>query len=251
VILRATVLAASAGWASSAVAQTPSFTQDTVVSLPLFWSEVNGNGNRVLEPGESAAVVLNIAFSNQFGAVAFAPPIGTFSSGTILGFGSGFIDIEGAGGTQGTCQNGSNPGPTTNNGTTGYGVRLGWRRAGDGNGFIDAAAGRIREIIFLQAPPEPAGANTTNPIDRMYAFLWTPASYAPRGISFSIAPVSGSTLASVYLDLDHSVGASVYIVPANWDLTPVEIPIVPAPAGAGLLALGLIMGRPRRARSRA
>jgi hypothetical protein len=241
---RAFALAAAAGLAVPAIAQQPSFTSDASVSMRLRWIEVNGNSNGILESGETAEIAMDVGFTNQFAIATFSPPIGTFTSGTILGLGTGFIDIDGTGGTQGTFTLRQNN-TQTNNGTTGLGVRSGWR-VGSGPGSVNASGTGITQVQFGQFPASPELAVTMNPVNRMLAFRWTPASYAARSVTFSIAPVSGNALTSVYLDLDHSVGASVYISPSNWVLPPLEIPIAPAPASAGALALAALARRAKR-----
>jgi hypothetical protein len=234
-------LAAAAGLAVRAAAQVPSFTSDSTMSMS--WSEVNGNNNGILEPGESAEIRMSVSFTNQFGVAQFSPPLGTFTSGTILGHGSAFIDINGEGGTLGAF-NLNNP---RNNGTTGYGVRSGWIFQ-FGNGSVNASGSGITQIAFYQFPASPKLARTTNPIERVYAFLWTPSSYSNRTITFAAAGFSGagSTIGAVYLDLDGSVGASVYLVPANLSFGRVSIPVAPAPASAAALALATLARRGRR-----
>jgi hypothetical protein len=178
----------------------------------------------------------------------FSTPIGTFTSGTILGIGSGFVELNGAGGTAGTFALGNNPTPQTNNGSTGIGIRLGWRIVGNASpGSVNAAGTGVTQIQFGQFPSTPELANTTNPVNRMFAMTWTPSSYAGRTVTFSLAPASGNTAASVYLDLDGSVGASVYVALSNVALGSTNIPIAPAPASLALLGLGgLVAGRRRR-----
>ena len=244
---RPLILAAAAGLAVPAVAQQPSFTSDSSVSMRLRWIDINGNSNGILEPGETAEIAMDVGFTNQFSVGTFSPPIGIFTSGTILGLGTGFINIDGMGGTQGAFLLGNNPGPPNNNGTTGLGVRSGWFLHASDAGSINASGTGITQIQFGQFPASPELAVTRNPINRMYAFRWTPSSYAARSITFAIAAASGNTLASVYFDLDHSVGASAYVVPANWILPPIEIPIAPAPAACAVLLIALLHRRRREA----
>ena len=246
----ALAIAAAAGLAVPAVAQQPSFTADSSVSMRLRWIDIDGNSNGILEPGETAEIAMDVAFTNQLGVGTFAPPIGTFTGGTILGYGSGFIDINGAGGTQGTFRMGNNPTPQTNNGTTGIGVRSGWR-VGDaaGPGSVNASGTGILQVQFGQFPWSPELTNTMNPINRMYAFRWTPASYDQRGVSFTPSGVgfAGDRIAAVYFDLDHSVVAGVYVAPPNLSFIGIEIPIAPAPASAAAIALAALARRRRGA----
>src|SRR5437867_2825158 len=99
-------LSAVCGLAAAAHAQ--SFTADSTFSMPMRWIEANTSGiplpnpNGVLEPGEHALITFHVEISNQFHTAAFSPAIGTFTSGTILGMGGGWIDIVGSGGTHGS-----------------------------------------------------------------------------------------------------------------------------------------------------
>ena len=236
----ALAVASAAGLAAPALAQTPSFTSDTTISMPLSWSEVNGNNNGILEPGESAEIRMDLSFTNQFGLAHFAPPIGTFSSGTILALGSGYIDINGAGGTEGAF---TLVGPV-NNGTSGYGVRVGFRIVGSAShGSVNGAGTGITEIQFGQFPVEKPW--TLNPIQRLYAFLWTPSSYAARSVTFGVSGHAPPAVASVMLDLDGSVGAYAYATQDHLSLGSVTIPIAPAPPAAAAFAF-LALARRRR-----
>jgi hypothetical protein len=243
---RAFIVASAAGLTAPAAAQTPSFTSDTTVSMPLSWSEVNGNNNGILEPGESAAIVLDVSFTNQFGVAHFSPPVGTFSSGTILGFGSGFIDLDGQGGTAGVFNIGLPPGGPLNNGTTGYGVRAAWRLIGGAShGSVNSAGTGVTQILFGQF----SGGqkyNTQNPVARMYALLWTPASYAARAVTFAVSGLTPPTVASVVLDLDGSVGYAVFVDPSLLQLGSVSIPIAPAPPAFAALGIAALTARHRR-----
>ena len=241
-------LTAVAGLAGVATAQTPSFTSSTNFAMPVSWVNNTTGNQSALLPGQSATIFFDASFTNQNGVAQFSPSIGTFSSGTILGIGSGFVDLNGAGGTAGAFALGNNPTPQTNNGSTGIGVRSGWRIVGNASpGSVNAAGTGVTQIQFGQFPASPELANTLNPVSRMFAMIWTPTSYTNRTVTFSLAPASGNTAASVYLDLDGSVGASVYVNLANVTLGSANIPVAPAPASLALLGLGgLVAGRRRR-----
>src|SRR5690606_17311556 len=122
-------LSAVAGLAAGASAQfQPSFTTDSTVTINLTWSEVNGNGNNMLDPGESAHIRMSVSFSNQNAVANFAPSIGTFGSGTIRGLGSGFLDLNGSGGAEGSWNLDPNEG---------YGVDETWDiTGGQGHGTL-------------------------------------------------------------------------------------------------------------------
>jgi hypothetical protein len=248
-IRRTLFTASAAGLAAPVFAQTPSFTSDTTISMPLFWSEVNGNNNGILEPGESAEIRMDVSFTNQFGVAHFAPPIGTFSSGTIMGFGGGFLDLSGSGGASGAFFLGNNPLPQTNNGTTGYGVRSGWRIVGSASpGSVNAAGTGVTEIQFGDFAGPPGFFVTTNPISRMYAILWTPADYSGRQVTFAAAGHSSPT-ASIAVDLSGGVNAPVFVDAAHLNLGSITIPIAPAPPAAAALTFLALARRRRRGAS--
>jgi hypothetical protein len=238
-------LTAVAGIAAGASAQ--AITTGSNVTYALSWSEVNGNGNNNLEPGESALLVMNTSFTNQGQLASFSPPIGPFTSGTILGFGSGFLDLRGTGGTAGAF-NYSSP-PNNSAGTSGFGVRGGWRIAGNASHGTPNGAGDGMINIQPGQFPNPDLPNSTNPINGMYRLLWTPSSYTERIVTFSLAraAVASATGASVYLDLDGSVGSSVYVAESNISYGSVNIPIgIPAPASLAMLGLGGLVAAGRR-----
>jgi hypothetical protein len=254
---RATLaLTALAGLAAAANAQ--SFTNDADVTIHLTWREANSSGgtvptNGILEPGEFALISVDSVSFTNFGSTAnFTPSIGSFTSGLVTGFGSGFIDINGSGGTAGTFNNST---PLANaGGTSGFGVRGAWRLAG--NGTVNPASDGIINLQFGQFPANPGGANSTTPITNMFRMLWQPNSFSNRTVTFAEAGavVAGGNVASVYLDFDGTagpgsgtVGASVYVSAAHLHLNGVNIPVAPAPASLALLGLGgLVAGRRRR-----
>jgi hypothetical protein len=243
-------LTALAGMATAANAQNPSFTSSSTISVPVSWVNNTTGTQATLMPGDSATIFFNVSFTGQGTVGTFTPPIGTFTSGTILGLGSGFFDLNGAGGTTGAFALGNNPTPQTNNGTTGIGVRSGWRIVGNASpGSVNAAGTGVTQIQFGQFPASPELANTTNPINRIFAMTWTPSSYTNRTVTFSLAgyPGAGQAVASVYMDLDGSVGASAFVTANNLNLGSTNIPVAPAPASLALLGLGgLVAGRRRR-----
>jgi hypothetical protein len=257
---RATLaLTAVAGLAAGALGQNPSFTSDTDITVHLTWREANSSGgtvpsNGILEPGEFALIQIDSVSFTNFGSTAnFSPSIGTWTSGLITGFASGFLDINGVGGTNGSFNNSS---PQANAaGTTGFGVRSTWRL--NGNGTVNPASDGIINQQFGQFPANPGGANSTNPIVNMFRMLWQPSSFAGRTVTFNEAPaaISAGAVAGVYLDFDGgaggpgsgTVGASVFVTAQHLHLNGVNIPISPAPSSLALLGLGgLVAGRRRR-----
>ena len=107
--MRAIALLAALAGLPPAGALAQVFTNDSHITFGLTWSEATSSGapvpspNGVLDPGEFALITVTpVSFTNQFGIANFSPPIGTFTSGTIVGFGSGFFDLVGQPGLSGT-----------------------------------------------------------------------------------------------------------------------------------------------------
>jgi hypothetical protein len=243
-----TVLAVTAGLAAGAPARAQAFTSDSKITMTMSWREATSTGGTipnpdgVLEPGESALVLIDsVSFTNQGGIAHVSPPIGTFTSGVISGFGFGYVDIDGSGGTQGAFNNSI---PLANTaGTSGFGIRGAWRLSGNGTvtgtGIADLQFGQFPAMI----------GNSENPILNMFRMLWTPASYSPRQVAFSIGPsghLPGVT-ASVLIDFEGVTTADIAVVGSNLNLGNVSIPIVPAAPTLALAALSLLIGSwPRR-----
>jgi len=261
-------LAAMAGLASSASAQfiiTPGVT----ASLSLSWAEDPAfphNGNGILDAGEHALITMTLSFVDPSGGtsrVSFAPSVGPYSGGYITGLGTAYLDIRSLLGDATGLYNGGVTAPTSSSigpvantaGTSGYGVRGGWRLGGNAangqpvsNGFANMGPGQL--------PTDPSVANVTNPITNIDRLGWAPASYSQRTQTFSVLPAAGAGAQAVglYLDFDGTggpgtgtVGGVAYIPLASVTFGTVNIPIAPAPASLALLGLGgLIAGRRRR-----
>src|SRR5204862_5151778 len=124
-------------------------------------------------------------------------------------------------------------------GTSGFGVRGAWRLVG--NGTVNGTSDSVINIQPGQFPPNPGLAQTTNPINNIFRALWQPTSFANRTVNFHLngSTPAGDAQASVYLDLDGNVGASVYVNPMTGiTYGSVHIPVAPAPASLALLVLG-------------
>jgi hypothetical protein len=228
-------------------------------TLSLSWIEDPAgphNGNGVLDTGETALIVMDISFTGQNTAASFSPSIGSFSSGTILGLGSAYVDIRSTAGDAAGLYNGgitvpasTSVGPNNTGGTTGYGVRSGWRLGGNVANGTQAANG-FQNIGPGQLPTDPSGANTANPISGAERLGWTPTSYAQRTQTFTVSGAVGTNnnVVGLYFDLDGgTTGGAAYLTNANINFGSVNIPIAPAPASLALLGLGgLVAGRRRR-----
>ena len=249
---------AAAGLASTAGAQVIT-TSGISCNISLSWVvDPTGpsNGDTTLDPGERALILASVSFTGGNPLVNFSPSIGAFTSGTIVGLGTCYMDIRSAAGdASGLYNNGlTNPASTSvgpnagSTGTSGYGVRGGWRlgaNAANGqpvaNGFANIGPGQL--------PTDPSLGNSTNPIANIDRLGWTPNSYATRTQTFSAAGAAGAGANAIgmYLDLDGQTGGVAYIPLANVTFGSVNIPIAPAPASLALLGLGgLVAGRRRR-----
>lgn len=224
------------GAALSATANAQSFTDDSTITLALHWSELGGNGDGVLEPGESALLSMDMSFTNQGGVADFSPPIGAFSSGTVVAFASAVLDINGTGSTQGGWDT---------HASHGFGVDPMWAFFGR-NGTPANNGANLTDIEMGQFG-EPANLNTANPVQPIWTGVWTPSSFAARTVSFSVAAPfnSGNEVAAVYVGVSDSIGFAVYPNPSHLDLGSVQISIAPASPVASVLGL-VILGRRRR-----
>jgi len=201
---------------------------------------------------------MDLSFAGQNTVVSFSPPVGPYSGGTILGLGSAYIDIRSLSGDATGVYNGgittptsTSVGPNNNNaGTSGYGIRGGWRLGGNvANG--SSAANGFQNMGPGQLPTDPTIANVTNPITGAERLGWAPASYAQRTQTFTVAGAVGTNnnVVGLYLQFDSgaTVGGAAYLNTSAITFGSVNIPIAPAPASLALLGLGgLVAGRRRR-----
>jgi hypothetical protein len=251
----AALLASAAGSAASAQIITSSW---VTARLDLDWQEdpvYPHNDNGVLEPGERALMLMTLSFTGQFSRVVFNP-IGAFSSGTITGLGSAYVDIRSAAGDFTGLFNGGITSPTSASvgpnaditGTSGYGVRGGWRLGGNIANGQPAPAGFVN-IGPGQLPTDPSGANQTNPIANVERLAWQPLTFTQRTQTFAVLPAAGTTnnVVGLYLDLDGgTTGGAAYVMTSRITFGSVNIPIAPAPAGLSLLGVGGLAFASRR-----
>ena len=249
-----TLAGAVASAAAGQIITTPGIT----ASLDLTWQEDPAyahNGDGILEPREHALILMTLAFTGQNTLVQFSPPLSTYSSGTIVALAASFFDIRSeAPDAAGLYNNGitvppsSSTGPNNNvAGTSGYGVRAGFRRGGNvangtpaPDGFVNISAG----AAFNEPPPI-----TTNPVVNADRLGWEPTSYAPRTVSFSVQPSAnaGTQAVGLYLDLDGGTNlTTAYLPTASITYGSVNIPIAPGPAPLSLLIAAAAFGRRRQ-----
>jgi hypothetical protein len=193
------------------------------------------NPDGVLEPGERALLRLDVGFTNQNTVAQFAPPIGTYGSGTIRGFGSAWIDLVGSGQPQGEWD--LDP-------IRGFGVALEWDISGH-EGTPTNGGSAVSDIQMGQFPDPPGALDPTNPIREIWRGVWTPADFGPRTVRFDTRGngQAGQYVTSVFLRLNGSLAAAVY---CPTEFGSVGIPVAPAPPALGVLALAAAFWRPRR-----
>ena len=233
-------LLAAAALAPAALAQVPT-TTDTTVTYALTWDDVGPGGgahNGDVEPGESVLFRITASFTNQNSVGVFTPPLAGFSSGTIRGLSSAFLDLVGGFTAQGVWD--VSP-------AHGYGVTPPWNIAGSGGNGVPAAGGtQLTQIQFGQFVAEPALINPTNPIVDVFSALWTPTSFAVRWETFQLAASAASNgyASAVLFQLSPTQLAAAYC-PSNLGSVAVGIGI-PAPGSALILTLGLAAAARRR-----
>jgi hypothetical protein len=247
--IRASLIAAAGLAALAGTAQAQSTTAATV-AYQLTWGDT-GDNDGVVEPGESARVRMTVAFTPPSGTVIpYTPSGGGSGTGTLMGFGSAFVDFN---------LGNANGGTLTTTGSTG-GINNGragaWAVVPGGNGTVvgDTIINvQPAQFPFNSDPFDPdnntTGVRTTNPISNIYTFVWTPASYATRTVNVGMAPslASQGNAATVMLRVNPDTSIPPTAVAALFNFGALQIPVVPAPSSLALLGLGgLIAGRRRR-----
>ena len=240
-------LVAVAGLAVNATAQ-PNTTGGSVVTMTTRYAGDTGDNDGLLEPGESAIIEFDIAYTGRNTVVSWSNSIQGQTTGTLRGLGGGFVDLVGTGGTAGSW--GVDP---ADPGGTGQMLQNIDFFISDG---VTTANG-IRDIQFGQLPSTAAAIKTLGPFVPMFHALWTPASYADRLVSFNgqAALAAGAFPFSVLSKTvfvpnppgpDQQLVISAFTL-QNSFLGSGNIHIVPTPSSLALLGLGgLVAGRRRR-----
>jgi hypothetical protein len=211
-------------------------TTAATLAYALSWQD-SGNHNSILEPGESAVLHLTVTMTP---AVNTLVPYsgGQRPTGTLRGIAWGFIDLIGAGGTQGTFNL---------DWMLGYGVDPTWDFFGPG-GYGTPDGTGLLNIRFGQFYPIGGSLNTTNPIVNVWNAEWTPASYSARSVTFGTAEgtAAGPGHASQVIIRWGPFSGNEQTVYSLSDFGTLNIPIVPAPAGLALLGVGGVIAFTRR-----
>ena len=225
-----------------AVAAHAQSTTASTVTFAFSWTEApGGNGDGIIEPGESAVIHLTVSFTNLNHTGTYSPfPPGP-GSGTIRGFGSGFLDLDGTSNSGGNASGSWDVDPNLN----GYGTNPAWDLVGNATGWGTSENGgaNLANIQMGQFPLSNAAIVATTPIVDIWTGRWTPASYATRTVTFQSAVASGGDFGAGSILFQTSAGPVGVSCPFN--LGSVQIPIAPAPATALLLA-PLLLPRRRR-----
>ena len=229
-------LTAVAGLAGAANAQAPATTNSTVTYT--FTFDDTGNHDGIIQPGESAVITMQAAFSGQNTVGTFQPAVGTFSTGTIRGLGAAFLDLNG------TSNNGGNANGAWN---VTDAVDPAWDLVPvAGWGTSTNGGSNLINLQMGQFPATPSAINTQNPIAGIWHGTWTPASFTNRTVTFtSVAgSASGGQASSVLFRTSATGLVSAFCLSTQGSI---NIPVAPAPASLALLGLGgLVAGRRRR-----
>jgi hypothetical protein len=259
--MKAAVLVLVVGLASASADAQVITTPGITASLDLTWQEDPAfphNDNGVLEPGEHALILMSESFAGQGSIVTMNPPLGPYTSGELVGFYSAWIHIRAiSGDAAGLYNNGlTNPpststGPNANTqGTSGYGVRSGWRLGQNVANGQPAPDGFVN-IGAAQGYNDPLTISTTNPVSNLVRLSWAPASYAPRAVVYSVQsaarPLENPLSLFVWTD-GGTAGGPAELPLASVSFGRVSIPVAPAPGGLACTTATLILSAPRRRR---
>jgi hypothetical protein len=247
---RATILAAAGLAALAGAANAQVSTQSASIAYSMTFADINGNNNGVVEPGEAVRLRLTMTMTPAIGTVI--PLSGaTAPTGTLLGIGSGFIDMAFGNALGGTFQNTGSVGGISN------GVLGSWNLVGPAaHGTISGS--NIQNIQIGQFPfnslpydPDnnPTGVRQNNPLTNVYTIVWTPSNYTSRTVNVTLSPgsASGGVAATVLVQTNPDPNNPPTGANSLFTFGTANIPIVPAPSSLALLGLGgLIAGRRRR-----
>jgi hypothetical protein len=224
--------------AAAAFAAVPAHAQE-LVTFTFSWIEVQAGTtlpvafpNGVVNEGEGAELRLTVGFTPAVGQpISYTPPPGA-GQGTVGGFADMFIDVHASAG---------------HNGYFHHQTRLaGWTIGS--NGTIDANG--VYAIGAGQFPLPGMTANPANPIENIWRIRWTPNDYTSRIVTFTSAKAAaaGGTGAALYIEYTGNPQDPEYIskqVAGNFG--GIQIPVVPSPSAAALIAVGgLAIARRRR-----
>jgi hypothetical protein len=246
---RAQLLAAAGLVAIAGAANAQVSTTAASLAYSISFADI-GNGNGIVEPGESVRIRLSVTMTPGNGTVI--PLSGaTVTSGTLLAIGSGFLDLSLGNALGGTIQNTGNVGGINN------GVIGSWNPIGPAaHGTVSGT--NIQNIQFGQFPfnslpidpdENPNGVRLNNPLTNFYTIVWTPSTYTARTATVNLAPgsASGGNAAGVMVQYDPDPNLAPIAAASLFTFGTANIPIVPAPSSLALLGLGgLIAGRRRR-----
>jgi hypothetical protein len=230
---------ASAALAASASAQ---YTPDSTVSYSLAWSEVDADylpvpsPNGLLEPGERVLLKLFASFTNPNTIAHFSPPIGTITTGTIRGYGGGFLDLIGS------ASVGTAAGTWNLDINQGYGLQSPFDAAGE-PGFGTPTEGGAR-VINIEPGQFGGSIYTANPA-LIWLGVWSPESYQLRQVRFRLGRgtiIASGPFSAVMVRFNASLFGPVT---CDSNLGSVTIPVIPAPASLAILVAALPLGARR------
>lgn len=227
-------------WCEAAWSQPVAISASATYSLVA--SEVDRNSHLpssaspgVIDPNEAVRLTVGVQFTPPVGStVAYVPASPPPGSGVVIGWATTLINLLGTGGTVGAF--------SARIATAGFDPTQGF---GNPDGIV--GFGAVSHYFATGQGQQ----SVANPITDLVTFVWTPAEYAPRTVSFATGNLPAVT------GVDHGLG----LLLAPGQPFPVRVPagsithlgtgpivIVPAPAAFPLLLAGLV---PRRRRSEA
>ena len=250
---RALVVSALAGLATTAMAQ-PTLPAATV-TYSLTWENSVTHDHTALSTGQSAIFHLIATMAPESGtAGTWGTVVSPGGSGTYRGIQALFTDIVGGANTAGTWNVAQ---------AQGYGIDpdgLWDVTGGQGNGISTLSGARLTNIQAGQFPASQNAVNTANPATGTNTVpaevgywngVWTPASYAARTVTWTVANGSANpgTQSNALIVRDPTANSTVFVGTGVDNFgTAQSVGIIPGPSSLALLGLGgLIAARRRRA----